>query len=167
MPACSDTATVTRACASAAEISAAKRSSIFSGNLSEREFAALVFARVAELLDAAAAAVVRFDGDSIVVLGSHGAYPVPEQMSLRESSVACTALRALTSAHIDDYAVAAGEFTRRPGGARCGDFAQRALQATPGCALARGRRRWRRPAPPGPPGRQHALGVRGERARAF
>ncbi len=74
-----------------------------SGQLSERALATLAAERVAGLLDAPAAALVRFDEDRAVTLGSAGPLALPDVISLAGRSAAAEVARTGKPVIVEDY----------------------------------------------------------------
>ncbi len=78
------------------------------GAIEERELAALVAARLGELLGASTSAVIRADPDCLLVIGYSGPTPYPERLGWDEASSSAQAVRTGGPARLEDYG-AAGE----------------------------------------------------------
>ncbi len=74
-----------------------------SGQLGERALATLAAERVAGLLHAPSAAVVRFDGDRAITLGSADPLPLPVVSSLAGRSAAAQVARTAKPVVVEDY----------------------------------------------------------------
>jgi diguanylate cyclase (GGDEF)-like protein len=74
------------------------------GELDAHDLFGLVAARVAELLDAPAAMVVRVEDASGIPVGVHGLDRLPDTLPVSESAAASVAMRTGRAARVDDYA---------------------------------------------------------------
>ncbi|MGA2927299.1 MAG: GAF domain-containing protein, partial [Solirubrobacteraceae bacterium] len=83
-----------------------------SGEFDDSALAALVAARVAGLLDAAAASVVRFDGDQLTLIGSCAPFATPERLPALVPSVAGQVASTGKRARVDDFDAVDGEVAR-------------------------------------------------------
>ena len=83
-----------------------------SGELDGDALGQLVASRVRDLLDAASASVVRFDGELLTVLASSGHAQIPEQFPAEAVSACGQVARTGRAALVDDYNAVGGDIGR-------------------------------------------------------